>query len=107
MKSIHGKYSAELKPLRESVRAAMQEARSDRQKGDTAAARAVMDRTKNSRVELRGLVERERTEIRASLSPANQTQFDTNVQQVVDARGNRGRGGMGEKRGKRTRTFNG
>lgn len=107
VKSVHAKYSAQTKPMRESLRSAMQEARADRQKGDTAAARAVMDRTKNSREALRGVMERERSEMRSALSPANQKQFDANVQQTVASRGKGGRGSMGKQGGKRPRLSNG
>lgn len=105
--SVHAKYSAESKPMRASVKSAMQEARADRQKGDTAAARAVLDRSKNSREAMRGVMERERTEMRSALSPANQKQFDANVQQASASHGKGGRGLMGAKGGKRSRAANG
>jgi Spy/CpxP family protein refolding chaperone len=107
VKAVHAKYSAQSKQIRESLRPAMQEARADRQKGDTAAARAVFDRTKNSREALRGVMEREHNEIRAALSPANQKQFDANVKQVAASRGKGGRGWMGEKGSRRSRPSNG
>ncbi len=107
VKSVHAKYSADSKAMRASLRSAMQEARADRQKGDTAAARAVLDRTKNSREAMRGVMEREQTEMRSALSPANQKQFDANVQHAGASRGKGGRGLLGVKSGKRARAANG
>ena len=107
LKSVHAKYSAETGPMRESLRTAVQEARADRQKGDTAAARAVLARTKTTREALRTVREREKNEMRASLSPVNQKQFDANVKQVAAARGGRGKGRAGEKGGRRARVSNG
>ena len=107
VKAVHAKYSAQSKQMRESLRPAMQEVRADRQKGDTAAARAVMDRTKNSREALRGVMDRERSEMRSALSPANQKQFDANVQQAVASREKGDRRMMGEKGSKRSRLSNG
>ena len=44
IKDINSKYATQAKSLREQMKPAMQEARAARQKGDTAAARAVMTR---------------------------------------------------------------
>ena len=99
VKTVHEKYAAETRPARESLRAAMQEARADRQKGDTAAARAVLERTKSSRESLRVVIGRERNEMRAALTPANQKQFDANMKQAVAARGKKGKG-LGGRRSK-------
>ena len=107
VKEIHGKYAAEGKTLRESLRPAMEEARAARQKGDTAAARAVWDRNKAGRDKIKALMERERTEIRTALSPENQKQFDANVQQLAQRRaeweknGKNGKGGELRGRGRR------
>ena len=97
VKSVHQKYAAETKTMRESLRPAMQEARADRQKGDTAAARAVFERSKSSRESLRVVMERERNEMRAALTPANQRQFDANVKQAAAARGKKGKGWGGRR----------
>ena len=97
VKTVHEKYAAETKPARASLRAAMQEARADRQKGDTAAARVVLERTKNSRESLRVVMGKERNEMRAALTPANQKQFDANMKQAVAARGKKGKGWSGHR----------
>ena len=106
LKEIHAKYEAEGKPIREAVRPAMQEARAARQKGDTAAARAAFERTKADRDKMKALMERERTEIRSALTPANQQKFDANVQELAKRReewekngGKDGHGMRGVKRG--------
>ncbi len=106
LKSVHEKYSAETRPMRESLRSAREEARVDRQKGDTAAARAVLARTKSSRESLRAVMEREKNEIRASLAPANQKQFDANVKQASAVRGRNGKAGAGRKGGRRANISN-
>ena len=106
LKSVHEKYRAETGPMRESLRTAMQEARADREKGDTAAARAVIARTKTTRTSLRSVMGREQNEIRAALSPANRMQFDANVKQAVAARGRHGKGRGGRKGGRRPRASN-
>src|SRR4051812_8084189 len=51
LKGVHEKYKAQAKTLRESMKPAMQEARAARQKGDTASARAIFQRTENSRTQ--------------------------------------------------------
>jgi len=99
VKSVHEKYAAETKPMRESLRSAMQEARADRQKGDTAAARAVIQRTKSNRESLRSVMERERAEMRAALTPANQKQFDANVTQAAAKGGRKAKGMKGRRAG--------
>jgi Spy/CpxP family protein refolding chaperone len=103
VRSVHERYAAEVKPMRESLKAAMQEARADRQKGDTAAARAVLERAKSSRESLRVVTGREQNEIRAAMMPANREQFDANLKQAVAARGKKGNG----PNGKRVRLSNG
>jgi Spy/CpxP family protein refolding chaperone len=79
LKTIHGKYAAERKSLRATLKPARQEARADRQKGDTAAARAVWERNRTGRDQLMALRKSEQSDVRAALSPQNQTLFDANV----------------------------
>ena len=99
LKVIREKYKAEAKPLRESMKPAMQDARAARQKGDTAAARAAFDRSKADREKARSLMEQERNEIRGALSADNQKQFDANVAQMKQKRDEwEKKGGKGGKR---------
>jgi Spy/CpxP family protein refolding chaperone len=99
LKEIHAKYAPEQKQLHESLKPAMQEARAARQKGDSAAARAAFDRTKDGRDKMKGLMEREHAEIRAALSPENQKQFDANLQQLAQRRAEWEKGGKKGHRG--------
>ena len=97
VKEVRGTYHAQTLALHESLKPAMQEARTARQKGDTATVRAVLARTKGDREKLRALMERQKGDVRAALSPANQKQFDANVQQASQRRGARARMGRGSK----------
>src|SRR5512146_5287 len=68
IKAIHQKYAAQAKPIRDALRPAAQQARTDRQKGDAAGARAEFERTKPQREQLRSLREQELREIRGVLT---------------------------------------
>ncbi len=82
IKAINQKYQAQAKQAREALRPAMQEARADRQKGDTAAARAVFERNRPQFEQMRKAREQELQEIRGVLTPDQQKQFDANVAQL-------------------------
>jgi periplasmic protein CpxP/Spy len=86
LKAIHGKYATESKSLRESLKPAMQEARAARQKGDTVAAKAVRERNKGGREQLKALHDRQQAEVRGALSPEHQKQFDANVATAAQRR---------------------
>ena len=86
LKDIHGKYATQAKSLREQMKPAMQEARAARQKGDTAAARAVWARNKGSMDKLAELRKSEQAEVRSALTPENQKLYDANVQQMAKRR---------------------
>jgi Spy/CpxP family protein refolding chaperone len=108
LKEIHAKYNAESKTLRESLRPAMQEARTARQKGDSAAVKAAWNRTAGDRQKLEALMTRERAEIRTALTADNQRTFDANVKKLEQRRaewgknGKGGRGGRAALRGQRS-----
>jgi Spy/CpxP family protein refolding chaperone len=99
LKAIHGRYATEGKSLRQSLKPAMQEARAARQKGDTAAAKAVWERNKTGREQLQALHAREQAEIRAALSPENQKLFDANVAKRDERRAEHGKRGHAGRRG--------
>ena len=106
VKSIHAKYAAEAKSLRESLRPAMQNVRTARQQRDSVALKAAWDRTAGDRQKLQALMQRERAEIRAALSPENQKTFDANAKQLEQRRAEwstKGKGGHGERAGLRGR----
>ena len=101
LKVIRTKYAPEQKQLRESMKPAMQEARAARQKGDSVAAKAAFDRTKDGRDKMKALMDRERGEIRSALTPENQKQFDANVQKFAQRRAEWEKGGKKGHRGQR------
>jgi len=97
VKEIRQKYKTETKALRESLRPAVQEMRSAREKHDTVAMKAARDRTAADRQRLDALMQRERAEIRTVLTPEQQTQFDANVKQLAERRAGRKHGGRGHR----------
>jgi Spy/CpxP family protein refolding chaperone len=100
VKQVHAKYSAEAKTLRESLRPAMQDARAARQKGDTAGVKAAWNRTEGDRTKLRALMDRERTDIRAALTPEHQRTFDANAKQLAERRTELGKNGKRDREGR-------
>ena len=86
LKDIQAKYATQAKSLREQMKPAMQEARAARQKGDTAAARAVWARNKSTMDKRAELRKSELAEIRSALTPEHQKAFDANVQQFAKRR---------------------
>ena len=106
VKAIHTKYQSEAKSLRESLRPAMQEMRAARQKRDSAAVKAAWEKSAGDRQKLQALAERQRTEIRAALTPENQKVFDANAKQLEQRRAEwngRGKGERGNRAGVRGR----
>ena len=105
MKVIRTKYAAETKSLRESMRPAMQDLRTARQKRDSVAVKAAWGRTAGDRQKLLALMQRERGEVRAALTPEHQKQFDANVKTLEQRRAEwskKGeRGGRSGRRGNR------
>jgi Spy/CpxP family protein refolding chaperone len=86
LKDIRSKYATQAKSLREQMKPAMQEARTARQKGDTVAARAVLERNKAGVEKLAQLRKSEQAEVRSALTPDNQKLYDANVQQMAKRR---------------------
>jgi hypothetical protein len=79
----------------------MQEARTLRQKGDTAGLRALWDRNKAGRDKMQALQVRQQAEIRSALSPENQKLFDANAQQLAKRRADWEKNGKGDGHGRR------
>ena len=92
MKTIHQKYAPQFKPLMESMRPAMTEARSARQHGDTVAARAAFTRTADTRAKIDALRQQERNEVRGILTGDQQKAFDANVANRKEHGRGRGKG---------------
>lgn len=100
LKSIRDKYAVESKTLRQSLKPAMQEARAARQKGDTVAAKAVWERNKGGREQLKALHDRRQAEIRAALTPEHQKQLDANLAEREKRRAEFAKnGGRGDRKG--------
>jgi Spy/CpxP family protein refolding chaperone len=104
MKAIRTKYAAEARSLRESMRPAMQELRTARQKRDSVAVKAAWDRTTDDRQKLQALMQRERADVRAALTPEHQKTFDANVKTLEQRRAEwskKGKGERGDRPGRR------
>jgi len=99
MRAINQKYQGEEQTLRTAMRPAMDEARTARQRGDSAAARAVRERTADQRRQFAALQERRVAEVRGVLTAEQQRQFDANRTEM-QARTQERRGEPGA-RGKR------
>ena len=103
IKTIDAKYAAEGKTLRQSLKPTMDEARTLRQKGDTAGLRALWAKNKPARDQMQALQTRRQAEIRAALNTENQKLFDANVQAQANRRAEwekNGKNGKGSKQGK-------
>ncbi len=101
VKAVWARYQPQLASIRESMRPEMQAAREARQKGDTAAAKAAFDKTKDQREHARKLLEQARNDVRGALTPEHQKQFDANVarfQQHMAQRAKSWRAGAGKGR---------
>ncbi|MFI5228006.1 MAG: Spy/CpxP family protein refolding chaperone [Gemmatimonadales bacterium] len=79
LKTVHAKYASQLKALREQSKPTFESARAARQRGDTAAARAIMAKAAPQREQMRQLMKTEQNDLRGALTPANQAKFDANV----------------------------
>jgi Spy/CpxP family protein refolding chaperone len=100
IKAVRTKYGAEAKSLRESMRPAMQELRTARQKHDSAAVKAAWERAAGERQKLQALRQQERAEIRSALTPEHQKVFDANAKSIEQRRAEWSKKGKGE-RGRR------
>ena len=100
VKAIHTKYDTEAKAIRESLRPAMQEMRAAQQKRDSAAVKAALEKSAGDRQKLQALVQRQRAEIRAALTPENQKTFDANAKQLEQRRAEWNGRGKGERGGR-------
>jgi Spy/CpxP family protein refolding chaperone len=84
LKTVNEKYHAQFQTIRESLKPDLKAAQEARQRGDTVAARAALERTKPARERMQTLMEQQRTEVRALLTAEQQQTFDRNVQQVKE-----------------------
>lgn len=89
VKAVHQKYAPQMKALREQMKPQLEAARQARQKGDTAALKAMWQKSGDQRAQVKKLLESERTDLRAALTPEHQAQFDANVKQLEKRVANR------------------
>src|SRR5262245_52393983 len=84
LNAVHQKYLPQMKTLREKFKPQHDAMRAARQRGDTAAVRAL--REKNGPAEreaFKRIADAERDDLRAALSAQNQTKFDTNAAKLL------------------------
>jgi F0F1-type ATP synthase membrane subunit b/b' len=79
VKAIQAKYASQMKAVREQAKPELQAARDARQRGDTAALKNMWQKTATQREQAKQMLQSERNDLRAALTPANQTKFDANV----------------------------
>ncbi len=79
IKTVHTKYGAQMKALREQYKPQHQALREARQKGDTAAFKALLQKSADERSQAKHIFDAERADLRAALTPANQAAFDANA----------------------------
>jgi Spy/CpxP family protein refolding chaperone len=98
IKVIRQKYQPQNEALRTQAKPFMAAARAARQKGDTAAARSNMEKARQVMQGGQSIRAQEQAEIRAILTPEQQTKFDAHQKAAADRRGQGGMKGMGHKR---------
>ena len=101
LKAVDAKHAAQMKALREQNKPQMEAMRAARQRGDTAALRALWEKSQGEREQMKQLMLSERNDVRGALSPENQAKFDANVAAFDKHAANRaakGRGRAGFKR---------
>ena len=81
VKTVHEKYQAQFKSLREAAKPQRDELKAARQRGDSAAVKAIWDKSADQRAKIKSLTEQMNGELRAALTPEHRAQFDTNVAQ--------------------------
>jgi len=80
LKAVHEKYAPQMKTLREKFKPQRDEMRAARQRGDTAAVRALLE--KNGPAErdaFKQIADAQRNDLRAALSADNRAKFDANA----------------------------
>ena len=102
IKTVREKYAAQMKATREQSKPDMQAMRDARQRGDTAALKALWQKGAAQREQNKQMMQAQRNDLRAALTPANQAKFDANVaafEKKVAERAKDGKNGKDGKRG--------
>ena len=89
LKSVDAQHAAQMKALREQDKPQMEAMRAARQRGDTAAVRALWEKSKGQRDQMQQLMQSQRNDVRAALSAENQAKFDANVAEFQKHAANR------------------
>ena len=79
VKAVNQRYAQQMKAFRQQNTPDMKAMREARQRGDTAAVRAMWDKSKGQRAQIQQMMQAQRTDMRAALSAENQAKFDANV----------------------------
>lgn len=82
LKSVQAKYAPQMKALRAQMKPQLEAARAARQRGDTAALKQMWSKSAAQRGQVKTLLESERNDLRAALTPADQAKFDANVKRL-------------------------
>src|SRR3954469_5461056 len=97
IKAIRAKYKPQNDALRTQAKPYMEAARTARQKGDTVAFRTNMEKARQVMQGGQSVRTQENAEIRAILTPAQQTKFDAREKAMADRRANGGKHAWGKK----------
>ena len=103
IQAIHARYRLRLDALRDSTRPNAQAARAARQAGDTAAARAAMERMRGHGTAIAALRQQEQAEVRAVLSADQRAKLDAKHAQMRERMAQRDSAGKAHPRGMRGR----
>ncbi len=79
IKNVNAKYAPQMKAIRQQMKSQGKVAR-----GDTAAMRARWEANAPQREQMRKLLEAQRADLRAALTPADQAKFDANAQRIQE-----------------------
>ena len=79
LKAVQAKYASQMKTMRQQSKPDMQAMRDARQRGDSAALKALWQKGAAQREQNKQILQAERNDMRAALTPANQTKFDANA----------------------------
>jgi len=84
LKTVREKYQSQFKSMHDSFKPQREELRAARQRGDTAAVKAIWTKTADQREKMRALMTQERSEMRTALSADHRPAFDKNVAKLEE-----------------------
>jgi Spy/CpxP family protein refolding chaperone len=93
VKAVQAKYASRMKAQRQQEKPQFEALRAARQRGDSAAVKQLRAQMRTQfaaqRAQSKALMQQERNDLRAALTPANQTKFDANVAKLRERVANR------------------